>query len=312
MRCLALAQAWRKRGGEVVFLSTPLASPLSEMIKAEGFAVHEIGQPAGSADDAAVTADVASQVSADWVAIDGYSFGSSYQQHLKATGIHVLAIDDFGHAAPYSADLVLNQNLHASSSLYGDRHSSTRLLLGPRYCLLREEFLSWKDHQRAFSAGDKKVLIAMGGSDPANLTVKFADVLQASAIFVDITVLIGACNPYKEAIEQRAKSSPFPIRTVSTASDVPSLMAAADVAICAAGTIAWELCFLGLPGLLIAASDNQKQIAADLAATGAAINLGCHTSFAPQSLVPQLQALLASAERRALIADVLRKAEMPE
>src|SRR5437868_11396138 len=137
----------------------------------------------------------------------------------------------------------------------------------------------------------------MGGSNPANLTVKFADALQASGIFVDITVLIGACNPYKEAIEQRAKSSPFPIRTVSTTSDVPSLMAAADVAICAAGTIAWELCFLGLPGLLIAASDNQKQIAADLAATGAAINLGCHTSFAPQSVVPQLQGLLASPER---------------
>ncbi len=54
---------------------------------------------------------------------------------MKACG--VLAVDDYGHAGHYTADLVLNQNLHAREELYQDREAHTRLLLGNRFALLR-------------------------------------------------------------------------------------------------------------------------------------------------------------------------------
>ncbi len=61
----------------------------------------------------------------------------------------MLFIDEqLGHAAHYSADLVLNQNAFADEGLYPRRDASTRLLLGPRFALLRHEFVEWRGWER--------------------------------------------------------------------------------------------------------------------------------------------------------------------
>ena len=74
--------------------------------------------------------------------------------------------------------------------------------------------------------------------------------------------------------------------------DLPPLMARADLAICAGGTTAWELSFLGVPMLVLVLAENQRTNAERLAATGAAV----HTSIA--RLADDLRTLLTDAPRR--------------
>ncbi|MGH9495154.1 MAG: PseG/SpsG family protein, partial [Candidatus Sulfotelmatobacter sp.] len=179
MRCLALAQAWQDAGGQAVFASAKITDALRKRLAAESCDVAAISSPGGSFEDAAQTVALARENKCDWVVVDGYAFGPQYQQVLKAAGLKTLFVDDHGHAPPYSADVVLNQNLTATRELYSDREGQTRLLLGTRYCLLRREFADWREWQREISPVCRRLLVVMGGSDPENVTARVLEVLAA-------------------------------------------------------------------------------------------------------------------------------------
>ena len=61
---------------------------------------------------------------------------------IKQAGYRLLVIDDYNHLDYYCADIILNQNLHAFGLSYLCE-PYTRLLLGPRFALLRKEFRAW-------------------------------------------------------------------------------------------------------------------------------------------------------------------------
>ena len=98
--------------------------------------------------------------------LDGYHFRGDYQRAVKQAGQSLLALDDFGHAEHYWADIVLNQDLNAEESLYRNRESYTRLLLGPNYVCLRREFRCCPRPQRQFTGPARKLLVTLGGGIP--------------------------------------------------------------------------------------------------------------------------------------------------
>jgi spore coat polysaccharide biosynthesis predicted glycosyltransferase SpsG len=106
-------------------------------LMAERLQIHRLPVEAGSDADARATAGLARDIGADWAVVDGYHFTGHYQRLLKDTAMRILAIDDNGLAEHYWADIVLNQNLHAREALYPSREPNVRMLLGPRYALLR-------------------------------------------------------------------------------------------------------------------------------------------------------------------------------
>jgi len=129
MRCLALAQAWQDAGGGVLFLMGTGVPILEERLKSEGMDTAHLRAHAGSTDDAVETANLAQEVGATWVVLDGYHFDAVYQRTIKDSGVRLLFIDDNGHADHYYADIVVNQNIHAHAGLYTNREPYTQLLL---------------------------------------------------------------------------------------------------------------------------------------------------------------------------------------
>ena len=103
---------------------------------------------------------------------------SSISGALKAAGRKLLVVDDTGHAGVYAADLVLDQNAHATEKLYQCREPYSKLLLGSRYALLRREFRPWREWKREIAPVARKVLVTVGGTDPDNLTVRVMRALQ--------------------------------------------------------------------------------------------------------------------------------------
>jgi UDP-2,4-diacetamido-2,4,6-trideoxy-beta-L-altropyranose hydrolase len=299
MRCLALAQEWQDRDGRAAFVVAEATQAIRERVAAEGFDVLSTAIPAGTTDDSARTIALAQELGAHWVVVDGYQFGAEYQHALKSAGLTLLFLDDYGHSKQYDADLVLNQNLSANSMLYSSRESGTSLLLGLRYCLLRREFMSWRDWEREITPSGRRVLVTMGGSDPKNLTGNVIEALSRVEIEdLEAVVVIGGSNPRADALED---SPPLAAKNISVRRDVTNiaeLMAWADVAVSSAGSTCWELCLLGLPSLLYDAAENQKPIAHQLSQRGCAIHLGCSGDFDSDVLVLQLESLLRSTEIR--------------
>jgi len=200
MRCLALAQAWQDAGGKVTFAMAEATPSIETRVRMEGAdVVHLPGLP-GSMEDSARMCDLALKEKAEWAVVDGYQFDSAYQSAVRDAGLKLLLIDDHGAAPPYSADLVLNQNVHAKEDLYRERAPDTRLLLGPRYILLRREFAFWRKRTFEIAPRARRILVSMGGSDPENVTEQILKTLLSESD-LELTVVVGGSSPHSELLE---------------------------------------------------------------------------------------------------------------
>jgi UDP-2,4-diacetamido-2,4,6-trideoxy-beta-L-altropyranose hydrolase len=300
MRCLALAQAWCDAGGRAIFAMAEATPALEERLRSEGFEVVRVTARVGSADDAEETAKLAHKQGASWVVVDGYEFGAEHQTGLKSRGLKVLFIDDNGHAGHYSADLVLNQNAHANEALYRSRELSTKLLLGPRFAMLRREFAAWRGWKREIPAIARNVLVTMGGSDPDNFTRKAVDGLRAVR-GIRIRILAGGSNPHVASLEELRTDGENSIELVRDATDMAQQMRWADLAVAGAGSACLEMCLMALPALLIDLAENQTPIANEFARRGTAYHLGSSKTVTPERIEAEtLRLLVSAAERSAM------------
>ena len=303
MRCLALAQAWQQAGGNTIFAMAGATPSLEARLRISRIKGIRLCATPGSVEDADHTCAIARNEQADWIIVDGYQFDSAYQQALRAAGMKVLLIDDNGEASPYSADLILNQNLHASEAMYRPREAHVRLLLGSRYILLRREFAFWRTRAFEIAPRARRVLITMGGSDPDNVTEKLLHILLAEPD-LELTVVVGGSNPHLAGLEQIvAQADHRPIRLLKDVSDMPALMVWADLAVAGAGTTSWEMCMMGLPAALCVLAPNQEKIASELARLGAAVNLDYAGKGPAARTQSALRDLLSSQSKRAQMSE---------
>ncbi|MEB3295250.1 MAG: UDP-2,4-diacetamido-2,4,6-trideoxy-beta-L-altropyranose hydrolase, partial [Synechococcales bacterium] len=208
MRCLALAQAVHQRGGTITFAIATCPPNLQERLQAEGFHIYPIDAKPGSPSDAEATIAQAQHLGCNWICVDGYQFGSDYSPLLQTAGFPVLFLDDYGHASPYHAAIVLNQNLSAQEEWYAQRDRQTKLLLGTDYTLLRQEFWAWQGWQRSIPDIAHKILITLGGSDPDNVTARVLDALQAvQNPHLELLVVVGGSNPHLKSLQRCADRS---------------------------------------------------------------------------------------------------------
>ncbi len=303
MRCLALAQGWQEAGGAVRILSSRLPQGLKARLEAEGLSVSQAADPPGTARDAEGTIKDARAIGASWLVVDGYHFGSSYQQAVKEAGLRLLFVDDNAHARRYFADVVLNQNIYAAESSYADREPGSRLLLGTRHALLRREFWPWRGWQRQISPAALRVLVTLGGSDPDNVTLTVVQTLaQVAEDGLESILVVGSSNPHEGSLEGAIRDFRLNARLERGVADMSVPIAWADVCIAAGGSTCWELALLGLPSLLLVLAPNQQANAEGLHASGAAHNLGWHRDVSSATIAREMLRLLRSQEARAAMA----------
>jgi UDP-2,4-diacetamido-2,4,6-trideoxy-beta-L-altropyranose hydrolase len=301
MRCLALAQANHRDGGKSFFLSSSFSKGMTDRFRGEAcMLLPALGCSPYGEEDARETARQAKEIGAGWIVVDGYNFDARYQECLKEEGTRVLFVDDYGHCDHYAADLVLNQNISAREGLYANRDGSTRLLLGTRFVLLRQEFLSGAYRERTIVPEARNVLVTLGGGDPDNVTGKVLKALD-SLTGIRVTVVIGGSNPHHAEIETLAHAMNAVVRMNAT--NMPRLMADADMAITAAGTTGYELAFMGLPSLSIVIADNQRKIAEEMERQGVSRSLGWHADLTEGRIAQAVEALRRDKGSRATMSD---------
>ncbi|AFY35678.1 UDP-2,4-diacetamido-2,4,6-trideoxy-beta-L-altropyranose hydrolase [Calothrix sp. PCC 7507] len=299
MRCFALAQTWQKNQGAVVFCINNQASVLASRLISQAIQVVYLKSLPGSNEDAQEISNLAQQLSCQWIVVDGYHFDAEYQLIIKNSGLKLLFIDDYGHSKHYYANIILNQNVSAHESLYTNREAYTQLLLGTCYTLLRQEFWQWQGWQRINPNIAHKLLITMGGADPDNVTLKVIKGLQLLSVQkLEVVVVVGGNNPHYEQLKLASQALKFPIQIKRNVTNMPELMAWADLGVTAGGSTCWELAFMGLPSLILILAENQQAIAQKLNAMGVAINLGWHQNISAINIADVVSQLLVSDQTR--------------
>lgn len=299
MRSLALADALADRGHIVSLASAELPGGVASHVAARGLDVIALDAEL----DAAELTRVASSGGFAWIVLDGYGFEAGYVGAARRVA-RTIVIDDHAALDRYDADIVLNQNAHASRAAYGTRSGDARLLIGPRFALLRREFAAYRDVEPAIRDDASHVLVTLGGADPARATERVVRALAGQPGDRTVTVVIGAGNVHGDAVAELASSAGFEVVRGST--DMPALMAAADLAIAAAGSTAWELAFMGLPSLVVVIAPNQVDVAASLQRLGCARSLGPMEAIDDERIGAEVSALAADAGARRRMAAIGR------
>ena len=308
MRCIALGQAWRKKGGKVVFLTANNFSSLLSRIRQEGFVHVPLRLQAGGPADALKTVAVAERYKAWWVVVDGYHFDSEYRRSLQNQGFRVLWVDDLGSSDYCYSDIIVNQNLHARPGLYPHRKGKTQLCLGPRFALLREEF--WCSRKRCISKKKHvRLFIFGGGTDRYNMTKIVLNAFKnfpSPAMEIDV-ILGGGYRSVHSIYGMVPMAGPHRVHVHHNPTNMAELMSLANMAIVAAGSVSWEIARSGLPALLVVQAGNQTEIARSLHRVGASLNLGHVRKLSGLKIRRKFLLLLKSGAKRRKMVSCARR-----
>jgi UDP-2,4-diacetamido-2,4,6-trideoxy-beta-L-altropyranose hydrolase len=170
MRCAALATAAMHKGWQVLFIGRIESDDLHSRLKDMGIDVIPVERPHPDPSDieailglsAGNAEDNASSSQHGWLVVDGYHFDSDYHQSVRNAGYRLLVVDDYNHLEQYDCEVLLNQNIGADCLNYRTA-TETQQLLGPRFTLLRPEFLAWHDRKPETPEKARRILVTMGG-----------------------------------------------------------------------------------------------------------------------------------------------------
>jgi UDP-2,4-diacetamido-2,4,6-trideoxy-beta-L-altropyranose hydrolase len=287
MRCMTLADALVDALAEgeatIRFLSRHLPEHLVHMVRERGYEFSALDDAReGSANDLAHAAwlEGLQQTDAlqtgralagqkwDWLVVDHYAIDARWETALRGSVRRILVIDDLADRM-HDCDLLLDQNLYLDREVrYLDRvPSHCKILTGPRYALLREEFPRRRATVSRRAGPVRRVLVFFGGVDADNYTGRTLDALKSLALpELDVEVVIGPQHPARARIEAACRERGH--RCHVQTSSMAELMARADLGIGAGGAATWERCCLGLPTLTLCVADNQRKLVADCSRSG--------------------------------------------
>jgi len=288
MRCLTLADAWKKQDAEICFVARELPAHLIQMLKERNIDFY--GLPLVSAEetdelphsqwlqtsqyqDAIQTIEALGSCKLDWLVVDHYALDQRWERSLRDVTNKIMVIDDLADRQ-HDCDVLLDQNFYQEmdTRYLGKVPQNCQLLLGPTYALLREEFREARKCVKPRTGEIKNVLVFFGGVDIENLTTMALKALIVLNLDFQVDVVIGREHPHTQEIEDLCKLHNFSCYIQTR--HIAVLMARADFAIGAGGSSNWERCCLGLPSIVIATAINQVAISKELDSLNACIYLG--------------------------------------
>lgn len=284
MRCMTLAEELQHHGVQIRFACRDLPQYLRDLLEAKGMELaslesealpsvagglaHSHWLNASQAQDAQATKQALSGREWDWLVVDHYALDARWESALRPSVGRIMVIDDIADRQ-HDCDVLLDQNLYTDMQerYAGKVPMQCRLLLGPRYALLRDEFRESRKQARQRTGQVKRILVFFGGMDADKYTGRAIEAVAGLELKpLQVDVVIGMQHPCREQIETLCKSHGYHCHVQTKR--MAELMAHADLAIGAGGSAMWERCCLGLPALSVCVADNQRQQIADAAEQG--------------------------------------------
>ena len=302
VRALALAEEAVSRGHTVSLLGRVEGTLLESLVHGFGPRLTLLGPEV----ERVPLAEVA--LAHDVVHVDHYELGTEVLDEVDAAAgsagadrplLSAMADGEFG-ARP--ADVLIDPTVGAE---LGAPPARARWhLRGARFTPLRAAVTDGirSADPAASSSGILTVLVVMGGTDPTGCTPLVVEALRRLGLPLDVTVVSAPAT----AAALAALADTWPagrLRVTPPVRDLPSLMAAADVTVTAAGTSTWELCALRRPMALVSTVENQRVGHDRVVAAGAGIGLGGRDDVSDvDATAERLRPLLTDADLRERLA----------
>ena len=274
MRCLVLAEELKQQGASIRFVSRNLPKYLIDILISRGLEHYSLdsffdptvtgGDPSLSGlqisqqQDAHATRNALADRQWDWLIVDHYALDVSWENILRKECKHLMVIDDLADRQ-HDCDLLLDQNLDESmqTRYLGKVTDQCKLLLGPRYALIRAEFRKLRHQRKERTRAIKKIFIFFGGVDAPNYTIAAIQALTKLDTNINVDVVVTPKHVGRESIKKICVKHGYSYYEYTN--QIADLMAEADLAIGAGGTAIWERACIGLPGISFCVATNQEK-----------------------------------------------------
>lgn len=312
MRCLALAQALKKEGLDSVFLVNSEAEKICQSRNDWQGAIVVLPAHIHIDEELSFIANKCNDENAQVIVLDGYEFDHRYRANLKTLTIPVVCFDDSGLNYQHPpqclhADVIINGASHADDIDYQQENPTSRLCVGDKFRVLRDEFVNMKSSAIELR---KRVTISMGGSDPLDFSKPILLALKNHKLDAKITLVTGAAYTYLDWLEEFKQQGILKFEHLHDCQNIANIFADSRWVISAAGGSQFELQSCGTPACLLVVADNQ------LAATTSAIKQGWCVSIdcrdAPDDLRKTQLAEQAVEHMLAALSDSTKLQEMSE
>jgi len=213
-----------------------------------------------------------------FVIFDGYNFALSAVTEVYENNILIMIVDDNGETGHFPSHLLLNQNLHAHHNLYDNGSQDRELLLGAKFCLIRQDV---SQQERNFeSRRDNQVLIAVGGTDIKSIGNSLTEAMSNTEQFI-VTTGSGFLNDQSLSPTELAYE-----------------MSRCTVGVFGCGTTLWEAAYLGTPCVALLVADNQVNIAASASLHEIASVIDCRFNVPLKQIQDSVELLLSDKSTR--------------
>lgn len=291
VRCLALAEELRNWHGIGLCFALGENGVGAELVRSQNFPVDI--RPQDIREEEWIDALIRRFAPRALILDIRTDLGRSALSRWRQAGVTVAVIDDPSDRR-LDADLAVYPPVPQISEFDWSDFTG-RLCVGWEYLLLRREF----SRRPPRPHNDPPiVLITMGGSDPAGLTLlALKALLQVDHTF-RAQVVLGKAFMHDRALETLLPTLPERFEFLRDVSDMPKLMAGADLAIAAFGGTAYELAAMGVPSILLGLTEDHARSAGALEAAGMAVSLGDYRKVTATLLASTFRSLLVDPLRR--------------
>ncbi len=276
MRCLALADAWVKNGGNATFVSAEISKEFVELIEKHGHKFEKILAVRGANNDILLTFSLYKELNAVAVVLDGYCFTSAYQKTMHNFGLFVIVYDDLGSSEKFFCNILVNQNIHADSIYYNLLVKGATLLTGSRYASIRDEYLAFRNTSKKYSSVTN-VVISLGLSDTTKIIEDILRCLSKIEQKLCINIVVGQGNI--DSVQRVANSTRHQISCSKMTEDFSEVLSKADLAIISSGGTAHEAASIGVPMIVVCIAKNQQPAYKEFVSREIALGGGMSDSF---------------------------------
>ena len=300
MRLLALAEILRGQFRRRVFVIQEPAAAVRALLRAGCDEVVEMPAMPAAGEPAWLRQHVLQPT--DVLVLDGYDFGTTYQEGVRAAVARLVCLDDL-HTFPMLADLVINPAGGVAAGAYELRQPGARLLAGPAYAPLRPAFreaAQQPDRPDQPASDPGTVLLCLGGADPTHQTQRVAAALLLLPAVRRVHVVVGSAYAGWESLLQWSEHQPRVLLHRNLAADeLCRLMQACGAAVCSPSTVSYEYCAAG-GGLLfvLPTAANQHDLSRFLRGAGLALPYRSAANVLSAAETGKIAAQLRTAQHR--------------
>jgi spore coat polysaccharide biosynthesis predicted glycosyltransferase SpsG len=210
-------------------------------------------------------------------------------------GLKIIALDYFNYGHDF-VDAIINLVDHSPDPI-PEAHPA-EYNEGLDYAIIRDAFIPYRQARFRDKVEYRHILVTFGGEDPLRHTLKIIDWLNALSLPLIVDVVIGPLFPHKAEVVQAVESGRHDYRIHVNPPEIERLMANAALAFSGSGTTVLELCFLGVPTIVLPQTDAEDRFARTLCAAGAiyapkCVNIDTIKSFIAEHVVQGRIALKA-------------------